>query len=115
MGVDHVELHEALIEALPLEDASADVVISNGVIDLVPDKDAVLDEHGKPNDYSDTPVAAVSVDHPSVVDRYRHGHQMVHGNGAEGQERTENLRKAMVDFRTVFERVVERDATTAAR
>ena len=44
MGLDNVELHEALIEALPLDDASVDVVISNGVIDLVPDKDAVLDE-----------------------------------------------------------------------
>ena len=44
MGLGNVELHEALIEALPLEDASVDVVISNGVIDLVPDKDAVLDE-----------------------------------------------------------------------
>jgi arsenite methyltransferase len=44
MGLDPVELHEALIESLPLADASVDVVISNGVIDLVPDKDAVLDE-----------------------------------------------------------------------
>jgi arsenite methyltransferase len=44
MGIDNVELHESLIESLPLGDASVDVVISNGVIDLVPDKDAVLDE-----------------------------------------------------------------------
>ena len=44
MGIEHLELHESLIEALPLQDASVDVVISNGVIDLVPDKDAVLDE-----------------------------------------------------------------------
>jgi arsenite methyltransferase len=44
MRIDNVELHESLIESLPLEDASVDVVISNGVIDLVPDKDAVLDE-----------------------------------------------------------------------
>jgi arsenite methyltransferase len=44
MGFDNVELHESLIEELPLEDASVDVVISNGVIDLVPDKDAVFDE-----------------------------------------------------------------------
>lgn len=44
MGLSNVELHESLIESLPLEDASVDVVISNGVIDLVPDKDAVLDE-----------------------------------------------------------------------
>jgi SAM-dependent methyltransferase len=44
MGVEKVELHEALIESLPLADASVDVVISNGVLDLVPDKDAVLAE-----------------------------------------------------------------------
>jgi ubiquinone/menaquinone biosynthesis C-methylase UbiE len=44
MGLTNVELHEALIERLPLEDASVDVVISNGVLDLVPDKEAVMDE-----------------------------------------------------------------------
>jgi arsenite methyltransferase len=44
MGLGHVELHESLIETLPLADASVDVVISNGVLDLVPDKDAVFAE-----------------------------------------------------------------------
>jgi len=44
IGLENVELHEALIESLPLEDESVDVVISNGVIDLVPDKDAVFAE-----------------------------------------------------------------------
>ena len=44
MGFDNVEVHESLIESLPLEVGSVDVVISNGVIDLVPDKDAVFDE-----------------------------------------------------------------------
>ena len=44
MGLDNIELHEGLIESLPLADASVDVVTSNGVIDLVPDKDAVFDE-----------------------------------------------------------------------
>jgi arsenite methyltransferase len=44
MGLDDVELHEALIESVPIEDASVDVVISNGVIDLLPDKELVLDE-----------------------------------------------------------------------
>jgi arsenite methyltransferase len=44
MGLLNVELRESLIEALPLEDASVDLVISNGVIDLVPDKNAVFDE-----------------------------------------------------------------------
>jgi SAM-dependent methyltransferase len=44
MGFANVELHKGLIEALPVPDASIDVVISNGVIDLVPDKDVVFDE-----------------------------------------------------------------------
>jgi arsenite methyltransferase len=45
MGLgDRVELHESLIELLPLPDAEVDVIISNGVIDLVPDKDAVFAE-----------------------------------------------------------------------
>jgi ubiquinone/menaquinone biosynthesis C-methylase UbiE len=44
MGLGNVELHEGLIERLPMADGSVDVVISNGVIDLVPDKDAVFGE-----------------------------------------------------------------------
>jgi SAM-dependent methyltransferase len=44
IGLRNVEAHESLIESLPLVDASVDVVISNGVIDLVPDKEAVFDE-----------------------------------------------------------------------
>ena len=44
MRLGNVELHESLIESVPLEDASVDVLISNGVIDLVPDKDGVFDE-----------------------------------------------------------------------
>jgi arsenite methyltransferase len=44
MGLDNFELHEGLIESLPLADESVDVVISNGVIDLVPDKDTVFSE-----------------------------------------------------------------------
>ena len=85
----------------------------------------VLDDRGYPNDDFDTQAAAVSVDHPSVVGRYRHGHEMLHGNGngnGKGRRedngerdagRTENLRQAMVDFRAVFEQLVEQapDAT----
>lgn len=44
MALDNVEVHEGLIEALPLDAESVDVVISNGVIDLVPDKEAVFSE-----------------------------------------------------------------------
>ena len=44
MGAVNVEFVEAEAERLPFPDASFDVVISNGVIDLVPDKDAVFSE-----------------------------------------------------------------------
>jgi len=44
MGADNVEFREGLIEALPVEDGRADVVISNGVINLCADKGQVFDE-----------------------------------------------------------------------
>jgi arsenite methyltransferase len=44
MGVDNVEFVESEAERLPFADESFDVVISNGVIDLIPDKDAVFGE-----------------------------------------------------------------------
>jgi arsenite methyltransferase len=44
MGAANVEFVEGEIELLPFADASVDVVISNGVIDLLPDKDTVFAE-----------------------------------------------------------------------
>ena len=44
MRLANVELHAGLVEDLPVAEDSADVVISNGVIDLVPDKEAVFAE-----------------------------------------------------------------------
>jgi SAM-dependent methyltransferase len=44
LGLAHVEFREGLAEALPVEDGWADVVISNGVINLCADKHAVLTE-----------------------------------------------------------------------
>jgi arsenite methyltransferase len=43
-GIANVEFIEAHIEQLPLPHASADLVISNGVINLAPDKTAVFAE-----------------------------------------------------------------------
>ncbi|MGH3508240.1 MAG: methyltransferase domain-containing protein [Nocardioidaceae bacterium] len=43
-GLGHVEFRAGRIEALPLDDASVDCVISNGVINLCPDKKAVFTE-----------------------------------------------------------------------
>ena len=44
LGLDHVEFRAGLAESVPVEDSWADVVISNGVINLCADKHAVLSE-----------------------------------------------------------------------
>jgi arsenite methyltransferase len=44
MGTSNVEFVEAEAEHLPFPSESFDVVVSNGVIDLIPDKDAVFGE-----------------------------------------------------------------------
>lgn len=41
-GIGNVEFREARIEHLPVEDSSVDCVISNGVINLAPDKELVF-------------------------------------------------------------------------
>jgi len=46
-GFSQVEFREGRIEALPLDDASVDCVISNGVINLCPDKKAVFAESAR--------------------------------------------------------------------
>ena len=44
VGLSNVEFHQGDIEAMPFPDASFDVIISNCVINLSPDKDAVFRE-----------------------------------------------------------------------
>jgi len=72
----------------------------------------ILDERGYPVDVDEEEqVAHVAADYPEVVERFRHGHAML--ENVDGAQGTENLRRAMLDFRAVFEEVVE-DARTAA-
>ena len=44
MGVTNATFVEGFLEELPFDDGSLDVVISNGVLNLAPDKEAVLKE-----------------------------------------------------------------------
>jgi arsenite methyltransferase len=44
VGANNVEVHRADATALPLTDASVDVVISNGVLNLVPEKEKAFAE-----------------------------------------------------------------------
>lgn len=58
----------------------------------------------------------ISVDHPSVLTHYRTAHEIALGQ-AQGKASTEDLRQAMIHYRTLFEELVgEREmahATTA--
>ena len=44
MGMDQVEFRQGFVEELPVPDATVDVAISNGVINLCPDKYVVFQE-----------------------------------------------------------------------
>ncbi len=69
-----------------------------------------LHECGYPDEDGDLLAGLVSVDHPDVAERYRHGHAMLDkANGGD----TEDLRKAMLDFRAVLEDVLQETATPA--
>lgn len=74
-----------------------------------------LEERGYPDTADDDERLAmlVSADHPQVAERYRHGHAMM--DAVDGAESTENLRKAMLDFRAVLEEVVQPSREPAVR
>jgi hypothetical protein len=66
----------------------------------------ILDERGYPVDVDREEQAAhVAADYPDAVERFRHGHAML--EQVDGAQGTENLRRAMLDFRAVFEEVLE--------
>jgi len=49
--------------------------------------------------------ADISVDHPAVVENYREGHSIALRN-AQGSASTEDLRRAMIHYRALFEALV---------
>jgi hypothetical protein len=55
--------------------------------------------------------ADISVDHPDVVSNYRNAHEIAERNKS-GKATTEDLRQAMVHYRSLFEELLE---TTAAK
>jgi hypothetical protein len=74
----------------------------------------VLEDRGYPTDLDTEGKAAhVAADHPDVVERYRHGHEMLASDDRDHE--TENLRKAMIDFRAVFDQLVVDERETVSQ
>lgn len=72
----------------------------------------VLEERGyKVEDDPERRAAVVAVDHADIADRYRHGRAML--SSVDGAEGTESLRKAVLDFRSVLEELLESETRAA--
>jgi hypothetical protein len=67
---------------------------------------SAMRDRGYPVDDFEQRSADVSVDHPRVVENYREGHRLAEAN-AGGRGATEDLRRAMQHYRTLFEELVE--------
>ena len=73
----------------------------------------VMQERGYPMDDFDQRSSDISVDHPDVVDDYRAAHAISLAN-EHGKASTEDMRQAMVHYRSLFERMVEVDEKQAS-
>lgn len=71
---------------------------------------AVLRERGYPMDDFEQRAADISVDHADVVENYRAAHGISLANDQD-RASTEDLRQAMVHYRTLFERLLERETS----
>jgi hypothetical protein len=75
---------------------------------------SVMSERGYPVDDFEQRAADVSVDHPQVVENYRHGHQLAQ-ESADGNDSTEDLRQAMRHYRALFDELLEPAADQPTR
>jgi hypothetical protein len=70
----------------------------------------VMQARGYPPSDFENRALEISVDHASVVDNYRAGHEIVLRQ-AQRQATTEDLRKAMVHYRALFDDLMQEDPT----
>lgn len=91
------------VQAQFVDSPSAAVASADSLIE------SVMVERGYPVEDFEQRAADVSVDHPQVVENYRHGHRLAH-ESANGDGSTESLRQAMRHYRALFEELVEPDA-----
>jgi hypothetical protein len=76
--------------------------------------DQVMAEQGYPTQNFEEQADLVSVDHPRVVENYRAAYA-VYRRQQDGQASTENLREALVRYRSLFEELLRPEDAVAAR
>ena len=67
--------------------------------------DQVMRERGYPVDGFDEQASLISVDHPDLVENYRAAHELQR-RGSNGTTSTEELRDAMLRYRSLFEELL---------
>lgn len=85
---------------------------SNAVRDADTLVTTVMHERGYPMDRFEQRAANISVDHPRVVDNYRAAHAISLASDNDAAS-TEDLRQAMVHYRTLFEELLDDGAEGA--
>ena len=90
-----------------VDDPSAAVTAA---FDLV---QTVMSERGYPTDDFERQADDISVDHPEVVGDYREAVRISEASG-RGEASTEDLREAMVRYRSLFARLLDTDADADA-
>jgi hypothetical protein len=73
----------------------------------------VMSTRGYPVSDFEQRAADISVDHPLVLENYRAAHQSALRQ-SQGQASTEDLRKAMIHYRTLFEELIREPETAHA-
>jgi len=74
----------------------------------------VMSTRGYPVSDFEQRAADISVDHPTVLQNYRTAHEIA-VRQAEGLANTEDLRQAMIHYRTLFEELVGQPELTQAK
>ena len=74
----------------------------------------VMEARGYPVGDFEQRAADVSVDHPTVLEHYRAAHAVALRH-AQGQASTEDLRQAMVNYRSLFDELLEEQQTVETR
>jgi len=69
----------------------------------------IMNDRGYPVDDFDHQAAAISVDHPAVVQNYRDGHQVFLASMGAGVT-TEEMRRGFVCYRTLFMQLLDEPA-----